>query len=112
MIGQGAFGVVFRARDTLLGRTVALKRLRAGRSIRRGRRAVPPRGPQRRALRHPHLVPVHDAGQVGDEPFLVTALVEGRNLADELAERRPGFRQSARWVAALAEAWSTPTRSA
>ena len=56
------------------------------------------------ALEHPHLVPVYDAGQVGDEPYLVTALIEGRNLADALAEGRPGFRQSARWAAELAEA--------
>ena len=105
VIGQGAFGLVYRARDTLLGRTVALKRLRAGRLdtpaavarfLREARSAA--------VLRHPHLVAVHDAGQVGDEPYLVTALIDGRNLADELAERRPGFRQSAAWIAALAEA--------
>ena len=55
-------------------------------------------------LRHPQIVPVFDAGQFEGSPYLVSALVEGRNLARELADRRPGFRQSAEWVAALAEA--------
>ncbi len=49
-------------------------------------------------------MPVYDAGQVGDLPYLVTALIEGRNLADHLGECRPSFRQSAEWIAALAEA--------
>ena len=35
---------------------------------------------------------------------MVSALVDGRNLAHELADRRPGFRQSAEWTAELAEA--------
>jgi serine/threonine-protein kinase len=104
VIGQGAFGVVYRARDTLLARTVALKRLRAGlldapgatdRFLREARSSA--------VLRHPHLVPVFDAGQVGAEPYLVTALVEGRNLADELAQHRPNYRQAAEWIAALAD---------
>src|SRR6202008_3940452 len=92
-------------RDTLLGRAVALKRLRSGRLdapgavdrfLREARSAA--------VLRHPHLVPVYDAGQVGQEPYLVTALIDGRNLADELAKHRPSFRQSAEWIATLAEA--------
>jgi serine/threonine-protein kinase len=105
VIGRGAFGVVYRARDTLLNRTVALKRLRAGlldapgaadRFEREARSAA--------GLRHPHLVPVYDAGRVGDEPYLVTALIQGQTLAGYLRENRPSFRESAEWIAALAEA--------
>ena len=47
---------------------------------------------------------MHDAGQFDGEPYLVSTLVEGRNLADELGIRRPGFARAAEWVAALAEA--------
>ncbi len=105
MIGEGAFGVVYRAWDTTLKRAVALKRPRPGaiagreaveRFLREARNAA--------ALRHPHIVPVHDAGQVDGVAYLVSHLVEGRNLAEELAARRPSFRQAAEWVASLAEA--------
>jgi len=105
VIGQGAFGVIYRAWDTALDRAVALKRPRCGvldapgaveRFLREARSTA--------TLRHPQIVPVFDAGQFEGVPYLVSALVEGRNLAHELAVRRPGFRQSAEWVAALADA--------
>ena len=105
VIGQGAFGVIYRAWDTALDRAVALKRPRCGvldrpeaveRFLREARSTA--------TLRHPHIVPVFDAGQFEGVPYLVSALVDGRNLAHELADRRPGFRQSAEWVAALADA--------
>jgi eukaryotic-like serine/threonine-protein kinase len=112
MIGRGAFGVVHRAWDTTLNRAVALKRLRVGvleapgaieRFLREARSAA--------GLRHPHIVPVFDSGQVDGEPYLVSALVEGRDLAGELANRRPGFRKAAEWVAALALALEHAHRS-
>ncbi len=105
VIGRGAFGVVHRAWDTTLNRAVALKRLRPGvleapgaieRFLREAQSAA--------GLRHPHIVSVFDSGQVDGEPYLVSALVEGRNLADEIADRRPGFRKSAEIVANLAGA--------
>jgi eukaryotic-like serine/threonine-protein kinase len=105
VIGRGAFGVVHRAYDTTLRRAVALKRPRPGAVERpaaverflREARAVA-------GLRHPGIVAVHDAGQADGELYLVSDLIEGRNLAEELAGRRPSFRRSAGWVAALAEA--------
>jgi tetratricopeptide (TPR) repeat protein len=112
VIGRGAFGVVHRAWDTTLNRAVALKRPRAGvleapgaveRFVREAQSAA--------ALRHPHIVPVFDSGQSGGEPYLVSALVEGRDLAGELADRRPGYRKAAEWVAALAEALEHAHRS-
>jgi serine/threonine-protein kinase len=105
VIGRGAFGVVHRAYDATLRRTVALKRPRPGavetpeaveRFLREARAAA--------GLRHPGIVPIHDAGQADGEVYLVSDLIEGRNLADELVVRRPGVRQSAGWIADLAEA--------
>ncbi len=112
VIGQGAFGVVYRAWDTVLNRPVALKQLRAGethapealeRFAREARSTA--------ALRHPHIVPVYDAGQFGGQSYLVSALVEGQNLAEKLAAGRPRFRLSAEWVASLAEALELAHRS-
>ncbi len=105
VIGQGACGVVYRAWDTVLNRPVALKRPRAGdretpeaieRFVREARSTA--------ALRHPHIVPIYDAGQFDGQSYLVSALVEGQNLADTLTAERPSFRQSAEWVASLADA--------
>ncbi len=105
VVGQGAFGVVHRAWDTELKRLVALKRPRPGalaakgaleRFLREARSAA--------ALRHPHIVAVHDVGQIDGEPYLVSAWIEGRNLADELSMRLPSYRQAAEWIAALADA--------
>jgi eukaryotic-like serine/threonine-protein kinase len=89
----------------MLNRAVALKRLRPGvldapgaveRFLREARSAA--------NLRHTHIVPVFDSGQVDGEPYLVSALVDGRDLADELADRRPGFRKVAESVGTLADA--------
>lgn len=105
VVGRGGFGVVHRAYDATLRRDVALKRPRPGavetpeaveRFLREARAAA--------GLRHPHIVPIHDAGQDDGELYLVSDLIEGRNLAVELAARRPDFRRSAGWIADLAEA--------
>jgi serine/threonine-protein kinase len=112
VIGQGAFGIVHRARDTTLNRAVALKRPRPGvmdapgaveRFLREARSVA--------TLRHPHIVPVYDAGQVEGQPYLVSALIDGRNLAEALAAGRPGSRQATAWIASLAEALDHAHRS-
>jgi tetratricopeptide (TPR) repeat protein/tRNA A-37 threonylcarbamoyl transferase component Bud32 len=105
IIGHGAFGLVYRAWDTRLNRAVALKRLRPGlldapgvvrRFLREARSAA--------ALVHLHIVPVFDSGEFDGEPYLVTPLVDGCNLAEKVATDRPSVRQAAEWVATLADA--------
>jgi Tol biopolymer transport system component len=80
-IGAGGMGEVYRARDTRLGRDVALKILpesfaRESDRLRRFEqeaRAVA-------ALNHPNILAVFDIGQHNGSPFLVSELLEGESL--------------------------------
>ncbi|HKI33435.1 MAG TPA: protein kinase, partial [Gemmataceae bacterium] len=105
-LGVGSFGHVFRARDTELGRTVAIKLLRAGglasreevdRFVREARSAA--------QLQHPGLVAVHETGQTEEGLFyLVEEFVQGETLAARLSAGGFDFRQAADLIAAVADA--------
>jgi serine/threonine protein kinase len=105
-LGLGSFGHVFRAYDTDLGRTVAIKLLRAGRLasreevdrfVREARSAA--------QLQHPGLVALHETGQTADGMFyLVEEFVQGETLAARMKAGRFSFRQAAELIAAVAEA--------
>jgi WD40 repeat protein/tRNA A-37 threonylcarbamoyl transferase component Bud32 len=106
-LGRGAFGVVFMASDTVLGRRVALK-------VPRPEILVTP-DVRRRFLReaeaasrldHPHIVPVYDVGEVGLVCYIASAYCEGMTLADWLRQRSEPvpFGSAARLVTALADA--------
>ena len=82
-LGAGGMGEVYRARDTRLGRDVAIKVLpealaddpeRVARFEREARSAS--------ALSHAHAVSVFDVGRIGDRLYLVTEIVEGGSLRD------------------------------
>jgi len=78
-IGEGAMGVVYRARDPQLGRAVAIKVLRGDHTALRAARLL--REAQAMAqLSHPNLVTVFDAGQDGERVFLAMELVDGTSL--------------------------------
>jgi Tol biopolymer transport system component len=89
LLGAGGMGEVYRARDTRLGRDVAVKvlpeHLSANPDIRarfeREARAVS-------SLNHPHICTLHDVGREGGTDFLVMELVEGETLVARL-ERGP-----------------------
>jgi serine/threonine protein kinase len=74
-LGEGGMGRVFRAVDTRLGRTVAVKVVNAAftRRFEREARAIA-------ALTHPHICTLHDVGEHEGAPFLVMEFVEGKPL--------------------------------
>jgi WD40 repeat protein/tRNA A-37 threonylcarbamoyl transferase component Bud32 len=105
VVGQGAFGTVYKAHDPELDRIVAIKVPRAGnltgpqeldRFLREARSVA--------QLRHPCIVPVHEVGQVDGIPYLVSEFVQGVTLAALLSSRRPSPDESAGLIAAVADA--------
>jgi tRNA A-37 threonylcarbamoyl transferase component Bud32 len=99
-LGKGAMGVVYRARDTLLGRVVALKTIRGGklarpeeieRFLQEAKAAA--------KLHHPHIIPLYDFGELEDQHFITMAFAAGGSLA----KRRELFGADPHAIAALME---------
>ena len=90
-LGAGGMGEVYRARDTRLDRTVAIKVLT-------GALAADSESRQRfenearaiAALNDPHICTIHDVGRHGELDYLVLEYLEGETLADRL-RRSPGL---------------------
>ncbi|MFI5998182.1 serine/threonine-protein kinase [Streptomyces sp. NPDC051362] len=91
-IGSGGMGRVWRARDEVLNRAVAIKELTASLYVNESDRAVllaRTHAEARAAARinHPAVVTVHDVLEYDDRPWIVMELVEGGSLADAVKER-------------------------
>lgn len=85
-LGAGGMGEVYRARDTRLGREVAIKVLPRHLSANPEVRARFEREAKTvSALNHPHICTLFDVGREGDADYLVMELVEGETLASRLA---------------------------
>jgi serine/threonine protein kinase len=85
LLGSGGMGDVYRARDTTLGREVALKLLRPLVSADTARLARFAREARLlAALNHPHIGAIYGFEPDGDRPALVLELVEGQTLADRV----------------------------
>jgi Tol biopolymer transport system component/predicted Ser/Thr protein kinase len=85
-LGAGGMGEVYRARDTRLGRAVAVKVLAARLSAVPGQRERFVREARAiSSIEHPNICPLYDVGTSGDVDFIVMQYVEGETLADRLA---------------------------
>jgi Tol biopolymer transport system component len=84
-LGAGGMGEVYRARDSRLGREVAIKVLPASfcRDLDRLRR-FEQEARAASALNHPNIIAVYDIGTHDGAPYLVTELLEGSTLRDRL----------------------------
>jgi eukaryotic-like serine/threonine-protein kinase len=108
-IGRGAMGVVYKARDPLLDRTVALKTINAPASLgERVRRAYLERF-EREAkaaarISHPAIVTIFDVGLDIEQPFLVMEFLPGETLADRLDRERMPLPQAYEAARELASA--------
>jgi WD40 repeat protein len=104
-VGRGSFGVVWRARDTVLDRLVALKiphpaLLHTPDLLERFRREARAAA----QLRHAGIVTVHEVLELAGQPVIVSDFISGVPLKDLLEQRRLTFRESAGLVADVAEA--------
>lgn len=104
-IAHGGMGVVWRGRQIALGRTVALKLLLHGRyaspeTVERFRREAQSAA----ALRHPHIVAVHEVGECDGQHFIAMEFVAGQTLAQLLRTGPLPPRRAAEIALAIAEA--------
>jgi len=88
LLGEGAFGKVYKARDPQLDREVAIKvpkleafagRFDLQRFLREAKSAA--------AVQHPNICPVHEVNAEGNQPYIVMAFIPGKSLAEYLKDR-------------------------
>jgi serine/threonine protein kinase len=99
-LGAGGMGEVYRAHDTRLGRDVAIKVLPASfaadsERLRRFEQEARATG----MLNHPNILALYDVGTFEQSPYLVTELLEGQTLREELPLPRRKALNYARQIA-------------
>src|SRR5499427_3592369 len=111
-LGTGGMGEVYRAQDTRLGRTVAIKILPAElssdtlRKQRFEREAKTISG-----LNHPHICVIHDVGHQDGIDYLVMECIEGETLEKRLEKGSLPLEQVLKYGAQIAEALDKAHRS-
>jgi WD40 repeat protein len=102
-LGRGGMGVVYKARDRSLKRTVAVKMVRGGgyadvRELARFRTEVEAVA----RLQHPNIVQIHEVGDVGGLPYCALEFVDGGHLGARIGGNPLPPREAARIVEAIA----------
>lgn len=103
-LGEGACGAVYKAVDTKLDRTVAIKIPRGGlidereteQFIREARAAA--------QLRHPNIVSIHEVSRLGQQIYIVSDFIEGQPLNERLEAGRLSQREGLELFVKIAEA--------
>lgn len=101
LVGQGGMGRVYLARDTMLGRSVALKVVRAAdldteQFIGEARITA--------QLNHPHIVQLFDVGRHGEQPYLALEYLEGESLRERMGREHASVDECLRILRAIADA--------
>jgi hypothetical protein len=104
IVGQGTFGVVYRARDEQLDRMVAIKLPhRSLVSTPEQVRAYLSEAQIVAGLDHPHIVPVYDFGSTNEFPcYIVSKFINGGSLSTQLKEKALNHLVAAELIATIA----------
>jgi serine/threonine protein kinase/photosystem II stability/assembly factor-like uncharacterized protein len=103
-LGEGGMGVVYRARDEVLNRDVALKLLAPGTVDRVGRGHLLREAQTASSLSHPNICTIHQVGQTGGDFYVVMELIEGRSLTDLLTATGLSMETVSRYGTQIADA--------
>ena len=104
LLGAGGMAEVYRARDTRLGRDVAIKVVseelaRDGTLLERFEREAKLAA----SLTHPNVVALHDVGLHDGKPYFVTELLQGETLRERLTQGPVPLATALEWAAAMAQ---------
>ena len=106
-IGQGAMGVVYKAIDPVIDRTVAIKTINL--SLENDEMAEYESRFQQEIkavgrLNHPNIVTIYDVGRTDKVTYMAMEFLEGRELKDILADtQRPSISSCVRWIQQIAQ---------
>ncbi len=104
-LGAGGMGEVYKAKDTRLDRTVALKVLAQHlASAPESRQRFEREAKTISQLSHPHICALYDVGREGDTEYLVMEYLEGETLTDRLAKGALPLDQTLRFGQEIADA--------
>jgi tRNA A-37 threonylcarbamoyl transferase component Bud32 len=104
-LARGGMGVVYKARHEKLGRSVALKMIKAGELASRSEVVRFQAEAEAAArLEHPNIVPIYDVGEYTGQPFYSMRFYDGGNLASALPALRKNPQAAARLLATVARA--------
>src|SRR5262244_3806635 len=104
-VGAGGMGEVYKAKDTRLERTVAIKVLPQHLSASaEARQRFEREAKTISQLSHPHICALHDVGREGEIEYLVMEYLEGETLADRLGRGPLPLEQALRYGIEIADA--------
>ncbi len=103
-LGMGGFGAVWKAHDTELDRTVAIKIPRTGQLDKQHQDLFLREARSTAQLRHPNIVPVFEVGRDGDTLYIVSEYVRGLSLSDRLTAGALTTHEAASMCATIADA--------
>ena len=101
-LGAGGMGEVYRARDTRLGRDVALKFVLADAESSAARDRLLREARAASALNHPHICTIHDVGHERGVDFIVMEFVDGETLASRLSRGALPIREAVHYAREIA----------